>query len=293
MNRNNFGQVLLVSLFIFFVLLSWLLKGGVFNFVTMDPILLSMGGNSYPVALGHFSLQTICLVFALIILFLLHEFFGFAATISSLLSASIVLAGLWVIMKGLPLVASHLRLMGVQEALAPLVLGSKRDIIKACLTISVGFLPPVFFFEIFRRITHNTFSIIRLFLAQVLGLGAVAFVISFLENYPNINDGLWMANALSHYIHWFLIFVFLIPVYYLLRIPFWVISRGDRYKQLKSKYTGKKSKNKLTPQVSEVETRVEEEKTPVEFIQDSDELPPSDNEKQNQESSSLSKLLED
>ncbi|MBI2338941.1 MAG: VUT family protein [Deltaproteobacteria bacterium] len=223
--RPEFALILLCSLFLVVVVLSYILQGKVATLTEMPIAVLEVDNSRYPLHIGVIPFSVFLLALALICLDLVNEFYGQRDAFFLSLSGGIAVLFVWALLKGLTYVPTDLGQAAFDRAYAVLFNLDPRFSLV---------------FELFRQLTHSGFIIIRLFMAHLLGLAVFSAVGAALENESPLILGEALQLALTRYVQWFLVSFLLIPIFYVLMIPFRILVGRAHYATVKVRFAKKK-----------------------------------------------------
>lgn len=238
--RPEFALILLCSLFLVVVVLSYILQGKVATLTEMPIAVLEVDNSRYPLHIGVIPFSVFLLALALICLDLVNEFYGQRDAFFLSLSGGIAVLFVWALLKGLTYVPTDLGQAAFDRAYAVLFNLDPRFVFSLAGSVVVGFGFTSLVFELFRQLTHSGFIIIRLFMAHLLGLAVFSAVGAALENESPLILGEALQLALTRYVQWFLVSFLLIPIFYVLMIPFRILVGRAHYATVKVRFAKKK-----------------------------------------------------
>lgn len=222
--RSEFILLMLSSLLLSAILLAVILQGRTIEIVDFPLITLIVDDQSFPLFLGIIPLRIFLLVGALLCLLLITELFGQRAAIFLSLSGALTLCFVWSLLLGIPFLPTPRGQM-IWDAAYNTLFGIDFPVFASTASqIFLGFSVTAIVFELFRRLTHNSFLIIRLFMATLVGVACPPILEAFFDGLYQGSKGSILALLLTRYTQWFVLFVFLIPLYYILYFPLKIIA---------------------------------------------------------------------
>lgn len=232
--------ILLCSLFLALVILSYILQGKIIAIVEGPIAVLQVDNAGYPLNIGVFPFPVFLLALALICLDLVNEFFGKGAAVFLSIAGGLAVVCVWGLLAGLTFIPTAQNQIVFDQAFSTLFNLQSRFVFSLAGSVVAGFAFTSLVFELFRRITHNGFIIIRLFMAHLLGLAFFSACGSALENEPPFIFGEALALGVTRYVQWFVLSLVLIPIFYILMIPFRIIIGREHYATVRLRFAKKK-----------------------------------------------------
>lgn len=227
--RAEFSYVVLAAIFLAMVILAWIFKEVTFVFLDNAPIILKVSEVNFPLYVGKLPFQIVLLALALLVLNLLNEFFGARSAFFISLASGGMLFLLWFFLNLLPWLPSVENSENINYAFRSTFSFNKRYLISMIVSLIVGFGFISYIFEIFRKMTHSSFSIIRLFMAHIIGLGVFLAIFVFLNSPPETSFGSMLALFVTRFIQWFFLFILFVPFYYIIKFSFKIIIGDEHY----------------------------------------------------------------
>ncbi|MBI4412579.1 MAG: VUT family protein [Deltaproteobacteria bacterium] len=238
--RPELALILLCSLFLVLVVLSYILQGKTIALVEGPIAVLEVDNTGYPLNIGVLPFPVFLLALGLICLDLVNEFFGKGAAISLSIAGGLAVVFIWGLLKGLTFIPTAQNQLVFDQAFAALFNLQPRFVSSLAGSVAAGFAFTSLVFELFRRITHGGFIIIRLFMAHLLGLAFFSACGAALENEAPFILGEALSLAVTRYVQWFVFSFILIPIFYILMIPFRIIIGREHYTAVKVRFAKKK-----------------------------------------------------
>lgn len=230
MNRRaEFSYVLLTAIFLTMVILAWMFKEVTFVFFDNAPVILKVNDVNFPLYIGKLPFQIVLLAFALLTLNLMNEFFGARSPFFISLASGGVLFLSWFFLNLLPWLPNIENSENINYAFRSTFSFNKRYLISLIASVIIGFGFISYFFEIFRKMTHNSFSIVRLFMTHIVGLCVFLAIFVFLNSPPETSFGSMLALFIARFIQWFFLFIIFVPFYYIVKFSFRIIIGDEHY----------------------------------------------------------------
>lgn len=239
--RSSIGLLLLACPYICLIILAWGFKKVDIQLLENAPIVLDFDGKNFPLNLGHVELQIILLSFALVFSNLIDELFGTLVALFANLGAALAVALCWGTLQLIPLIPGMNGAMSIESIYLTLFDFTKLHQLQMIAILAVGFNVVMLFSGMMRYLLKRGFSIIRLFVAHVLGLTIPALSVMALQYFPDLTMGPILSGAITLYVQWILLFFIFIPVYYVLFIPYVILVGTKQYEGGASKKTSTKS----------------------------------------------------
>ena len=234
--RPELVLILLCSLFLVLILLAYTLQGKTIALIEEPMAILQVDNTSYSLNLGVIPLQIFSLACALIFLNLAGEFFGKREAIFLSLAGGLAIGFIWLLLKGFSLIPTVENQVAFYQAYTTLFNLESRSAAALAGSVVAGFACTATLFELFRRMTCNGFVIIRIFLSQLLGLAVFAAFDAVIEQGMAAPFGQVLALGGTRYGQWFLLSFLLIPVFYILFIPFRILIGREHYAAVKARF---------------------------------------------------------
>lgn len=191
-------------------------------------ITLLVDDQPYPLVFGVIPLWLVAAVFALLLIFMIAEFFGGKEALAASLATALVILLTGAGLKALPFLPGN-----EGEIFQPPL----PSLLSHASQIFIGFTSMILIYELLRRFTHNGFMIVRLFLASFLGV-IVPVVIEIFFYQPSF--GKMISLLMTRYVQWNLLFFMLIPLYYLLYAPLRLMVGNEQREEMKTRFQKKK-----------------------------------------------------
>lgn len=213
-HRAIAGLLILSASFLGFLFLGWFLDQFFFRLIDFAPVVLKVEQEAHPLTIGRVAYQTLFLSLAFFSLITVNEFFGLKSAFLLLVTGALWLLSLWGIFNTFsifPFVESSDRLNQIDSYLVDL--GLEQTLGLAAALVSAGIVMSLLY-HLFRKLTHGSFSLFRLFLSQLIGLPVFAAVIAIFPFLPEIRIGPVLSNGLVRLVqHLSLFFLLIIPFY--------------------------------------------------------------------------------
>lgn len=239
-NRVTLGLLILVSLYWVTVMMAWFFYKLPIYLFQEPPLYIDLGGASYPVLLGRFSMTTPLLVLALLFLNLANEFFGRGVALMLSLSGVLALPAVWGMTLGVEFfinLQEATRIQGFYDLVldpSPIVLIALID------TVVVGYGFFSWIYDGLRKLAHGRFFYIRVILAHVFGLNFVVVCVVASNVFPQVILGKALALYAAEYTHWLVLSLLALPVYFVVKLVCRLIVGRGHYEGIKGRYAKKK-----------------------------------------------------
>lgn len=213
-HRAIAGLLILSASFLGFLFLGWFLDQFFLRLIDFAPVVLRVEKEAFPLEIGKVSYQTLFLTLSFFSLILVNEFFGLKSGFLLLVTGVFWLLGLWGVFNTfsvIPFVETSDRLNQIDSYLVDLGLDQTTGL---CAALLVAGLVMSLLYHLFRRLTHGSFSLFRLFISQVVGLPIFAAVVALFPDLPEIRLGPVLSNGVVRLVqHLSLFFLLIIPFY--------------------------------------------------------------------------------
>jgi len=214
-HRALFGLLILADSFLGFLFFGWFLVQFHFRLIDFAPVVLKVEQEPFPLEIGKISYQTLFVSFAFFSLILANEFFGLKSAFALLFAGAFWMALLWGVLNTFsinPFVETSDRLNQIDSYLIDLGPDQTLGLTAAFLAAGIAMS---FLYHLFRKLTHGSFSLFRLFISQVVGLPIFAAVIAIFPDLPDIRLGPALSSGVVRLVqHLSLFFILLIPFYF-------------------------------------------------------------------------------
>lgn len=238
--RAQFVLLVLSSLFLTGVLMSIILQGRNVSLTDATIITLMVENQSFPLKIGLIPLRIFFLVWSLLCLLWISELFGKREGIFLSLSGGITVCFVWLVFQGIPFLPVPQE-EAIWDATYNTLFGIDFPVFASTASqVAAGFTATTIIFELFRKLTHGGFLIIRLFMASLVGVAVPPVGEAFFDGLFEGSTGSMVAVLLTRYLQWFFLFLPLIPVYYICLIPFKLVVGKKHRQEVEGRFEKKK-----------------------------------------------------
>lgn len=241
------GRVELALLTLFGLFLGLAVAGYMLSNITMDlldmaPLVLYVDKMSYPLFVGKVSMSVFLLTVNFIFLDLISEYFGKRTALLTCFVSALSVVALWGVLKAIPLMPAMVNPTQTIWAMQTLFDKDVRDVLSYASVLFVGMGIQTVIYNGIRKMTRGKYTIIRLFFSRLLG-GLFPAAVGLVALYWPLFDVVKVSSQIViQYVQWASLGLFMIPLFYFIQFPFYLIVGSAHATFVHSQY---KKKNEI------------------------------------------------